>query len=228
MKIICFIVVLTEITKKVHSLKCSLGTFDPTSIWCSHDFCETGPCRFCQYCYADKLCSITELDGKVDLGCMPEGPEAGCTERMVDGEMRKTCYCQEDECNFGFNKCLSTIKVENCTQGDATEECAAKCIPVVETTTIQTTAGTTKNNQNSTENDALGTSKVDQNSTEDSTRATSEDNQQSTDDGTEATVENVKETPKPTGKPVATSGNQRAVELNQLVSLLRIIVTLII
>ena len=158
----------------VHSLKCSLGTFDPTSIWCSHDFCETGPCRFCQYCYADKFCSITELDGKVDLGCMSEGPEAGCTERMVDGEMRKTCYCQEDECNFGFDKCLSTIKVENCTQGDETEECAAKCIPVVATTTIQTTAGTSKNNQNTTENDALGTSKVDQNSTEDSTTAISE------------------------------------------------------
>ena len=132
---------------------------------------------------------------------MPEGRKAECTERMMDGEMMKICYCQEAACNLSLKACLRANKIENCTH------------PA--TTTVQTTGGTSKNDQNSTENDALGTSKVDQNPTEDSTTATGEGNQQSTGDGAEATTENVKETQKPTGKPAATSGNQRVVESNQ-------------
>merc|ERR1712136_257453 len=132
----------------------------------------------------------------VELGCMPEGRKAECTERIMDGEMRKICYCQEEYCNSRLDVCLSAIKVENCTQ------------PA--TTTAQTTSGT---------------SKKDQNSTEDITTYTNEGNQQLTGDGAEATTENVKETQKPSGKPAAASGNQRVVESNQFVFVLWIIVT---
>merc|ERR1712198_669822 len=123
----------------------------------------------------------------------------------MDGEMRKTCYCQEKYCNESFKASLSANKAENCTQPDGS------------TTTIQTTAGTSQNDPNSTENDSLGTSKVDQNPIEHSTTATGEENQQSTGDGAEAATENVKETQKPTGNPAATSGNQRVIEANQFV-----------
>jgi len=201
MKILCLIVVLIEITKKAHSLKCHVNkqpdTHAPTE-------CDAEN---------NKFCSIAEIDEKIARGCMPDGRKAGCTKRMMDGEMRRTCYCLTENCNESFDTCLKTVDGE-------------KCIEI--TTPTKTTAGTSKNNQTSTKNDDLGTSKEDQNPTEDDTKATGEENQQSTGDDAQPTAENDEETQTPTGEPAATSGNQRIVKSNQFVFALLMLVTLII
>jgi len=201
MKIICFIVVLIEITKRAHSLKCHVNkqTEKPAPTDCNAE--------------NNKFCSIAEIGNKTARGCMPDGRKAGCTKRMLDGEMRRTCYCLTENCNESFDTCLKTVEPE-------------KCIEI--TTPTKATAGTSKNNQTSTENDALGTSKEDQNQTEDNTKATGEGNQQSTGDDAKPTAENDEETQTPTGEPAATGGNQRVVKSNQFVFVLLILVTLII
>jgi len=195
MKIICFIVVLIEITKKVHSLQCHVNkqTEEPKPTDCDK--------------INNKFCAIAAIGNMTARGCMPDGKKVNCTNIMMDGEKRRTCYCQTKNCNENFETCLKQNNdVENCTE---------------KTTTTKTTAGNSQNNQNST-------IKEDQNPIEDNTIATGEDNKQSTGDDAEATKEKDEETQTPTGEPAATSGNQRVVKSNQLVFILLILVTLII
>jgi len=222
MKIICLIVVLIEITKKVHSLQChvnKLGTKPtPTD-------CEASKEHFCTY---DEM-----KVGKVARTCMPKGNEkAGC-KKTTNGEfVTKICFCATDNCNKDLDTCLK----ESCTTTDpksrqmtdktnGTEECPTKCQETVKNdtkTTEDNAAATSQQGQNPTQGNASGTTKDDQNPTDDTAAATGEEIKQSTGDGAEPTAENVETT-----NGTATSGNQRVVESNQLVVVLWILVTLI-
>jgi len=206
MKIISYILVLIEITKKVHSLKChdNLLNQEPKPIDCA------------------TMCAYINLNGEIARECMPKGNQkAGCTKTTFGMNLTTTCFCAEDNCNHECtaSNCKNPSPVPNDAKArqmktDGVEECEAIC---KNTTDTKTTEG-----QNSTEDNALGTTKDDKNPTDDSDAATDDDNQQPTGDNDEA------EHAKTTGNPATSRGNERDVESNQFVFVLWLLITLII
>jgi len=137
MKIIYFIVVLIEITKKVQSLKCivdSRGEFQDKT-------CKYPNDRFCLHANYD--------NSTITRNCMPKDHKHECTKMMHDGEMTTFCYCSTDLCNQDLKSCLKAM----CTNFDQKarkmtntrdEKCEPTCKYAADT---KTTEGTGKNDQ---------------------------------------------------------------------------------
>jgi len=220
MKIICFMVIMIEIMKEVHSLKCYNHTDDkdpqPTE-------CKAKNAK-CAYVIVHK----PKEPKRVERKCIEKDFNRWISGKCIKRILTTACTCDADFCNYNCSVGLCPDKVETKlvqdkveTQMRKKEECDAICKAAApEENGTTPTDATTKNKTktNSIDDNAQVTSDDGPEPTDDITGATGEEGPQSTEDGIGATGEDgpqptedrsgaSAETQNPTGRASTTSGN---------------------
>jgi len=237
MKIICFIVVLIEIMKEVHSLKCYThkGTKDLEPLL--NDTTECDPGQACGYALDHR----EESTMPIYRQCLPKEGEVWMwvIGKCLEDKVMTQCACDTDHCNYNCSvgKCPLEPNKEKKFECDGT--CMAGgggTTPTDATTTNNTktnqtddnTGATGKDGPQPTDDSTEATGEYGPQPTEDGTGATGEDGQQPTEDRSGATAEDAEETQKPTGKASTISGHLRVVESNSFIFEILILATLVI
>jgi len=230
MKIVCFIVVLIEIMKEVHTLNCH-----------THNNVEDPKPEDCN---PDEMCRYTirkdKDPNKIIRDCMPKDNALGVNiGKCIVTPIWTTCACDTYHCNNycptdkcpppgepGTKlECDTKCKAEknDTTPNDATTKNQAKTNP-----TDDNAQATSEGGPQRTDNSSGATSEDGPQPTEDGTGGTGEDGPQPTEDRSGATAEDAEETQKPTGKASTNSVNLIVVESNQFVLAIWILAILVI
>jgi len=179
MKVICFIVVLIEIMKEVHSFTCYVHKDDelPKDL----KYCEPG--EMCSY----EMKKVNPIE--IYRGCIPKHEVDWKLGKCLSNDYVTKCACDTENCNYD----CSADKCSNQEPDDGTVRCCDVEIggPGGHCTAMQcgTAAGGGPEKNDTTTTDATATNKTKTNPTDDNARSTKDDGPQPTEDSSGATGE---------------------------------------